>query len=55
MSCGCDVGGADGVNCDQVSGQCTCVPGTTGIYCDQYVYYIAYLRAALPVSCGSAS
>ena len=36
--CECDVGGADGVDCNQLSGQCTCVRGTTGRHCDQYVY-----------------
>lgn len=45
MPCECDVGGSDGPDCHQLSGQCTCRPGTTGTHCDQYVYHHCYHQA----------
>ena len=37
LPCMCDVGGSVRPECDQLSGQCTCVSGTTGTHCDRYV------------------
>ena len=37
LPCECNVGGSVGANCNQLTGQCTCVLGTTGTHCDQYV------------------
>jgi len=37
LPCDCDAGGSDGADCDQLTGQCVCLPGTTGTHCNQYV------------------
>jgi len=37
LPCQCDVGGSIVADCDQLSGKCACLPGTTGTRCDEYV------------------